>query len=162
MKMLWRTRADGTPRYGNGVVPKSAAHRAKRTNGKTPYDKRNTTARRIDDLMRDLLVDLEPTEAALGLARSAALAAVRIERCEEREVKGLEIDDERLVRLMGAHTRALAALGTLRAKGRLVSDQERHPGTARAAFVAHLQKMAAEKSRRAASQGATSEGGKPS
>jgi hypothetical protein len=116
MKPLWRTRADGTPRYGNGVVPKSAAHRAKRTNGKTPFDKRSSAARRLDDLMRDYLAGIEPTEAELGLARSAALAAVRIERLEVREMQGLDIDDERLVRLMGAHSRALVALRGLKAK----------------------------------------------
>jgi hypothetical protein len=150
MRKLWRTRLDGTPRYGNGVVPaalakkvdaqrqrekraseqitrpnemmrygngavpKAATHRSRQTNGKRRYNKGSSAARRIDDLMRDLMHGLDPTEAALGIARSAALAAVRIERLEVREVKGDAIDDERLVRLMGAHSRAVAALNSMR------------------------------------------------
>jgi hypothetical protein len=115
MRKLWRTRLDGTPRYGNGVVPKPLNHRSRQTNGKRRYHKGSSAARRLDDLMRDYLRDFDaPDEAAIGLARAAALAAARIERCEEREVKGEAIDDERLVRLMGAHTRALAALNTMR------------------------------------------------
>jgi hypothetical protein len=112
MKPFSKIRADGERRYSNGIVPKKAGGRARVTNeGRPLYDKRTAAARRLDDLMRNHLRDFpEPDEAALGLARAAALAAVRIEAIEAREMKGLAIDDERLVRLIGALSRALGAL----------------------------------------------------
>jgi hypothetical protein len=122
MHPLSDIKADGTLRVSGKKVLrvhaalKKAVTQAKRTNGRPPFDKRGSQARRIFDLMRDYLGRDVPDEAALALARAAALTTVRIERLEEREVKGLEIDDERLVRLSGSLARTLTALRALKTK----------------------------------------------
>jgi hypothetical protein len=57
-----------------------------------------------------------PTEEMLGLARSAAITAFRLERLEVRAVRDEAMDDERLVRLAGVFSRTIAALSTMKAK----------------------------------------------
>jgi hypothetical protein len=109
------------------------------SNGKGRYDRRSSTSRRLDDLAASYLAAFDaPDEAAVGLARSAALAAARIERLEVREVKGEAIDDECLVRLMGAHSRALAALDGLKARKTQSASADEPPGDALQRHLAEL------------------------
>jgi hypothetical protein len=111
-------RIDGTPRYSSATfVPKKPRGRARRSNGKMPFDGRTSQARRYDDLMVSFLADHpEPTEAALGLARAAALASMRLDRIEELAVKGEEVDDALFVRMAGSLARSLRALRMLKPK----------------------------------------------
>jgi hypothetical protein len=142
MRPFSDVRADGTlrdPRAVAARLAKAKASRSRRTNGKAPYDQRASHARRLSDLEASYLRDFEaPSEAAVAIARGAALASLRIERIEAREMAGKEVDDERLVRLMGAVNRSVQALAALRPK----TSSDRRPGLS---LEQHLEEMAARK-----------------
>jgi hypothetical protein len=146
MRPFSDVRADGTlrdPRAVAARLAKAKASRSRRTNGKAPYDQRASHARRLSDLEASYLCDFEaPSEAAVAIARGAALASLRIERIEAREMAGQEIDDERLVRLMGAINRSVQALAALRPKQ--LSGSKRTDD-----LDAHLAAIAARKQRKA-------------
>jgi hypothetical protein len=116
MRPLWPTKADGTPRY-RARLSAAPDQRSRVTNGKRPFDRRSSEARRLEDLTAAYLAEFEaPGEAAISIARAAALASLRIERIEAAEMAGRPIDDERLVRLIGALNRSIQALASLRPK----------------------------------------------
>jgi hypothetical protein len=81
----------------------------------------------------------EPDEAAIALAKTAALASMRLERIEEREIKGEPVDDERFSITVGLLGRSLRALAALKAK----QVQPVVENTA-ADLAAHLAQLAAQ------------------
>jgi hypothetical protein len=142
MRPLTDVKADGSLRNPKAIaakLAKVAVARAKRTNGRPPYDKRSSRARRIDDLMAAFLAGV-PTvdEAALSLARAAAVASSRLERIEEAEVKGLEVDDALFVRVSGSLARSLRALHALKPQAPPASSAPE----ALANLRAHLERLA--------------------
>ena len=107
------------------------------SNGKRAYDSRGAQARRLTDLTTAFLRDFsEPDEAAVMLARTAALASMRLEVIETKAVTGQEINDLALVRLGGQLARALAALRALKPKAQPAGER---PGEA---LRRHLAAMA--------------------
>jgi hypothetical protein len=148
MKPFQKKHLDGTPRYPHAVASRSAANKSRVSNGKRPFDRRSSDARRLEDLTASFLREFEaPSEAAIAIARSAGLARLRIERIEAREMAGKEIDDERLVRLMGAVNRSVQALAALKPKG-----EPRRDGAE--TLVEHLERMARRKAERLAAEAA--------
>jgi hypothetical protein len=73
--------------------------------------------RRLAELTASFLREFpDPPEAAVALARGAALASIRLENYERREAAGAEISDRYLVLLMGSISRAMTALAAMRPK----------------------------------------------
>ena len=64
----------------------------------------------------------ELSEAAMAMARGVALASLRVERYERREMAGKDVDDEVITRLLGGISRAVVALCAMKPKP---SDQPR-------------------------------------
>jgi hypothetical protein len=149
-------RADGKLRDPQRVaarIARATAARSRQTNGKRRFDKRSSRARRILDLMGDYLRDFpEPDEAALGLARAAAIASVRIEDYEEKEVNGETVDDELFVRVAGQLNRSLAALRAMKPKS--PAGEQHHSSD----LARHLEKMAERKKARLAAEALATEG----
>ena len=112
MKGFSKFHADGSWRFPNGVIPSYVPHPKKRAK---PFDKRTAQARRLSFLMRNFLADFPeaPGEAALSLARAAAIASVKISRFEAAEARGEEVNDELFVRVAGQLSRAITALRML-------------------------------------------------
>lgn len=152
MKPFSDIKADGTLRVrGKRVLRvhaalKKAVTQAKRTNGRPPYRRVGTRVRRLEDLMRNYLADFpEPDEAALGLARTAAIASMKVERYEAMEVKGETVDDELFVRVAGQLSRSLTALRLLKPKSRPASEQPKRSSS----LQLHLEAMARRRDEKA-------------
>jgi hypothetical protein len=93
----------------------------------------SSQARRYRDLVRSALADFEkPDQAAINIARSIALASLRLDQIQAQIFTDGEVDDERLVRLAGIVARSQHALAAMREKAAApvsvtgVADLQRH------------------------------------
>jgi hypothetical protein len=118
VKPFSKTKANGQPRFS--ARPAKPVARSRISNnglflrGVNP---RSSTARRFRDLARAYIADIENvTEPVLALARSAALAAMRLEKMQTQVISDEDVDDLKFVRLSGALSRSLQALNALKPK----------------------------------------------
>jgi hypothetical protein len=118
MRPFSKRKASGEPRFS--YKPAKPTARAKVSNNSLllrGVNYRSSMARRFRDLARAYVAGIwAPDEPTLALARSAALAAMRLEQLQASVIGNEEVDDLKFVRLSGSLSRTLAALRALKAR----------------------------------------------
>jgi hypothetical protein len=127
------------------IKPKSGrAHATNSIFSLRGVDGHSSTARRFRDLIRDALAGLaDPDQAAISLARSAALVSIRIESLQSKIITDEEVDDIKFVRLTDGLGRALRKLDALKQQQAQAQAQAQArpsgvPGSGLAAFLAQV------------------------
>jgi hypothetical protein len=120
MSQLYPWKANGEPRYMRHPSIKRSG-RAQATNRilvlPRGVEARSSQARRFRDLVRAALAGIEnPDQAAINIARSIALASVRLDAIQARTFTDGDVDDLRLVRLAGIVSRGQAKLAVMKAQ----------------------------------------------
>jgi hypothetical protein len=105
---------------------------------------RSSQARRFRDIVRAALDGVEPTQAAVALARSCALASLRLDAIQAQIFGDGDVDDLKLVRLAGVVARSQAALAAMKGKA-----ATHGPTETLAQHLAELARRGAEKEREA-------------
>jgi hypothetical protein len=131
---------------------------------------RSARARRFRDLVRAHLDGIDdPDAGAIALARSAALASLKVESLQARILSDEDVDDAMFARLCDSHGRALRRLAMLKATAQAKQAKAQPPAqgasSAASTLAAYLTAMKArEQAKRAqrGSPGAATGGAKPS
>jgi hypothetical protein len=126
------------------VAPKKGRSRSTNSIFSLPgVDGHSARARRFRDLIRDALAGIEaPDQGVISLARSVALASLRIEALQARIVSDEGVDDNadmRFVRLTLALGRVLRQLAALKPKkAQPQPPVEERPGEALGKYLAEI------------------------
>jgi hypothetical protein len=104
-----------------------------------------TQARRFRDLVRSALDGFEnPDQAAINIARSIALASVRLDQIQAQMFGDGEVDDMRLARLAGIVSRGQQRLKEMRAPSSAPAAAEAAAADGMAELKRHLDRLARE------------------